>query len=128
MFRGRKEGSWEIVGYKLITLRMMVFIAYLITIMFASPQAIIFRVLKHPDKEFYQCTTTLVVEEYADVVVDDDQTKFVLLGMDSSTIYIIYHLSFLFFVFFFPLTFLIITHIVIIKLIQRCLLSVIAAQ
>ena len=61
----------------------------------------------------------LVVEEYADMVVEDEQTKFILLGLNSGTIYIIYHFSFLFFVFFFPLVFLIITHIIIIKLIQR---------
>ena len=108
--------------------RMMVGFSWFISLLLASPQAIMFRKLKHPAVEFYQCTTTLVVEEYANLVVEDGNTKFVLIGLDSNTIYIIYHLSFLFFVFFFPLTFLIITHIVIIKLIQRCLLSVIAAQ
>ena len=55
---------------------MMVLVSWLLTILFSSPQvdilkmrnlenslsqiflkAIIFRVLKHPTKEFYQCTT-----------------------------------------------------------------------
>ena len=35
----------------------MVAVAWILTIVFASPQAIIFRVLKHPVKDFYQCTT-----------------------------------------------------------------------
>ena len=97
----------------------MVGVSWFISLLLASPQAIMFRKLKHPAVDFYQCTTTLVVEEYADMVVEDKQTKFILLGLDSGTIYIIYHFSFLFFVFFFPLVFLIITHIIIIKLIQR---------
>ena len=51
----------------------MVIVAWLLTIIAASPQAIIFRVLKHPVKEFYQCTTfnffeSLSTEEAADSI------------------------------------------------------------
>jgi hypothetical protein len=63
----------------------------------------------------------MVVEEYSDQVVVDGETKFILLGVDSETIYSIYHFSFLFFVFFFPLTCLIVNYGIIIKMIRRYL-------
>ena len=37
--------------------RMMVIGAWLTTLLFSLPQAVIFRVLRHPLVEFYQCTT-----------------------------------------------------------------------
>ena len=37
--------------------RIMVVISWLLTFLFSLPQAVIFRVLKHPEKDFYQCTT-----------------------------------------------------------------------
>ena len=36
---------------------MMVIGAWLTTLLFSLPQAVIFRVLRHPLVEFYQCTT-----------------------------------------------------------------------
>ena len=35
----------------------MVTSAWLLAILFSSPQAIVFRVMKHPVKDFYHCTT-----------------------------------------------------------------------
>ena len=35
----------------------MVTSAWVLAILFSSPQAIIFRVMNHPVKDFYQCTT-----------------------------------------------------------------------
>ena len=38
-------------------LRYMVLAAWLATLISVTPQAVIFRVLKHPESDFYQCTT-----------------------------------------------------------------------
>ena len=38
-------------------LRYMVLTAWLVTLISVTPQAVIFRVLKHPETDFYQCTT-----------------------------------------------------------------------
>ena len=35
----------------------MVLLAWLVTLISVTPQAVIFRVLKHPVQDFYQCTT-----------------------------------------------------------------------
>ena len=40
-----------------LIVRMMVIGAWLTTLLFSLPQAVIFRVLRHPLVEFYQCTT-----------------------------------------------------------------------
>ena len=32
-------------------------LAWVVTLIFTIPQAILFRVMKHPEKDFYQCTT-----------------------------------------------------------------------
>ena len=45
--------------------RLMVILAWLLTLVFTSPQAIIFRVLRHPMAEFYQCTTWGFFENFA---------------------------------------------------------------
>ena len=45
--------------------RLMVLLAWLLTLIFTWPQAVIFRVLKHPKKEFYQCTTFNFFENLA---------------------------------------------------------------
>ena len=41
----------------------MVMVSWLATIIFSLPQAIIFRVLKHPEKDFYGCTTNNFFED-----------------------------------------------------------------
>ena len=43
----------------------MVIVAWLLTLVFTSPQAVIFRVLRHPMAEFYQCTTWGFFENFA---------------------------------------------------------------
>lgn len=43
----------------------MVIAAWILTLIYSSPQAIIFRVLKHPEKDFYQCTTFNFFESLA---------------------------------------------------------------
>jgi hypothetical protein len=97
----------------------MVVVSWIISLLLSLPQAFMFRKLKHPAVEFYQCTTDMVVEEYSDQVVVDGETRFIFLGVDSETIYSIYHFSFLFFVFFFPLACLIFNYGIVIKMIRR---------
>ena len=57
----------EKIGFELIILtsRLMVIVAWLLTLVFTSPQAVIFRVLRHPMAEFYQCTTWGFFENFA---------------------------------------------------------------
>ena len=47
----------------------MVIFAWLLTLLFTFPQAIIFRVLRHPMAEFYQCTTWDFFENLASEVI-----------------------------------------------------------
>ena len=49
----------------MLTSRLMVIVAWLLTLVFTSPQAVIFRVLRHPMAEFYQCTTWGFFENFA---------------------------------------------------------------
>ena len=49
----------------------MVVLAWLLTLIFSWPQAVIFRVLKHPKKDFYQCTTFKFFENLAEDMGDD---------------------------------------------------------
>ena len=97
----------------------MVALSWVVSIILASPQAFMFRKLKHPDIEFYQCTTTMAVEDFSEKIVVNGQLKFLFLGVEAETIYRFYHFSFLLFVFFFPLTFLMVNYFIIIKLIRR---------
>lgn len=98
--------------------RLMVVASWIISLILSLPQAFMFRKLKHPYVEFYQCTTDMVVEEYSSRVVVAGETKFIFLGVDSETVYSLYHLSFPFFVFFFPLGCLIFNYGIIIKMIR----------
>ena len=97
----------------------MVVISWTLSLLLSLPQAFMFRKLKHPAVEFYQCTTDMVVEEFSEQVVVAGETQFRLLGVDSDTVYSIYHFSFPFFVFFFPLACLIFNYGIIIKIIRR---------
>lgn len=58
----------------------MVILAWLLTLVFTSPQAIIFRVLRHPMAEFYQCTTWGFFENFATEVTYGNQTRLLLPG------------------------------------------------
>ena len=97
----------------------MVTMSWVISIILALPQAFMFRKLKHPEIEFYQCTTTMAIEDASYEVLVDGQKIFLFLGFGTETIYRFYHLSFLFFVFFLPLAFLIVNYVIIIKIITR---------
>ena len=98
----------------------MVAISWIVSSLLALPQAFMFRKLKHPEIDFYQCTTTFAIEDVSDEVQVDGKKIFLFLGFDSETIYTFYHLSFLFFVFFFPLSVLMFNYFIIIKILTRC--------
>ena len=97
----------------------MVTMSWVISIILALPQAFMFRKLKHPEIEFYQCTTTMAIEDSSYEVLVDGEKIFLFLGFDPETIYRFYHLSFLFFVFFLPLSVIIVNYVIIIKIITR---------
>ena len=99
--------------------RVMVLCSWMVSLILSLPQAFMFRKLKHPHLEFYQCTTKNVLESYSDLVVEDGKLSFVFYGLDPIMVYNIYHFSFLFFVYFLPLFCLIISYIIIINLIKR---------
>ena len=97
----------------------MVLCSWIISLLLSAPQAFMFRKLKHPYMEFYQCTTNMVIESYSELVVEGDKAFYLFYGMDSDTLYMIYHLSFLIFVYFLPLCCLVVSYIFIIHLIRR---------
>ena len=99
--------------------RLMVSMSWIVSIILALPQAFIFRKLKHPDMEFYQCTTTMAIEDFSHEVVVDGQSKLIFLGLEPVTIYKLYHFSFILFVFFLPLAVLMVNYIIIIRIIIR---------
>ena len=129
-----RKGKWAKMGanngehwilepwiYKVqyLNCRLMVVISWIISTVLSLPQAFMFRKLKHPAVEFYQCTTDMVVEDYSKQTVVAGKIKFIFLGLDSDTVYNIYHFSFPFFVFFFPLACLIFNYGIIIRMIRR---------
>ena len=97
----------------------MVLFSWVVSLVLSSPQALMFRKMKHPNLEFYQCTTNMVIESYSELVVEGDKAFYLFYGMDSDTLYMIYHLSFLIFVYFLPLCCLVVSYIFIIHLIRR---------
>ena len=85
---GLLDFAFDIILFMVNIFRKMVTFAWLLTILFSSPQAIIFRVLKHPTKDFYQCTTINYFEDLSNevVVVSDsgtNMTELQLLGLNS---------------------------------------------
>ena len=104
-------------------LRMMVCISWLVSLILASPQAIMFRKLKHPSLEFYQCTPDMVIETYSTLVFENGQEQIKFYGINPATLYKLYSASFLFFVYFFPLFCLLISYSIIIILIKRLFLT-----
>ena len=97
----------------------MVFISWVVSILLSCPQAMMFRKLKHPTMEFHQCTTTMVIESYSDIVIENGQAHIRFYGIDPSILYQLYSGSFLFFVYFFPLFCLIISYTIIIIIVKR---------
>ena len=97
----------------------MVLFSWVLSFVLSSPQAMLFRKMKHPDMEFYQCTTKMVIENISTVVMDGDKAKYYFFGIESDIVYKIYHLSFLVFVYFLPLCCLLVSYIFIIHFIRR---------
>ena len=83
--------------------RVMVISAWILTLVFAAPQAIIFRVLKHPAKDFYQCTTYKFFENLSTPVEVGSSTKLLLLGLTPKQWADLYHTIFNCEIFFIPL-------------------------
>ena len=93
----------------------MVIVSWLLTIIFSCPQAVIFRVLKHPAKEFYQCTTINFFEDLSEEVVvksnnATNTTELVLLGMTPDTWHNVYHSFVNCAIFFLPLIIIVISY------------------
>ena len=97
----------------------MVFFSWVLSLLFASPQAFMFSKMKHPYLEFYQCTNNMVIERYSQLVVEGDKDFYLFHGIESDTIYMIYHLSFLVLVYFLPLCCLLVSYVFIIYLIRK---------
>ena len=73
---------------------------------------------KHPHEEFHQCTINNALEQFSNEVEVNGTTYLQLLGINLETIYFAYHLSFLVFVYFLPLSCFIISYVFIIYLMK----------
>ena len=104
--------------YKFLT-RLMVLCSWVGSLLLSLPQAFMFRKLKHPMFEFYQCTTRMVVEDFSEAVLENNMIRFVFYGIDSINVYKIYSFYFLLLVYFLPLICLIISYTIIFRLIRR---------
>ena len=71
------------------------------------------RLLKHPHREFYQCTSEFKIELMSEFKLIDDKPYFDFYGFDPKTIYGMYNFWFLFFVYFLPLVCIIISYVAI---------------
>ena len=98
----------------------MVTSAWVLAILFSSPQAIIFRVMKHPVKDFYQCTTynywTSVSTPHPG---PGNSTILTLAGLTPDQWADLYHTSFNCQIFFIPLIIVIISYAKIYLLLMR---------
>ena len=89
----------------------MVMVAWILTLVFASPQAIIWRVLKHPTKEFHQCTTIDFFGNLSSPV--GNSTEMLLVGLTPDQWFNIYHIKFNSEIFFVPLILILISYFMI---------------
>ena len=99
----------------------MVVGSWVFTLLSASPQAIIFRVLKHPTKEFHQCTTIDFFEDLAEKHFDlkTNQTEYILGGINTEAWHTIYHTVINTQIFFLPLFIIIISYIKIYSILSQ---------
>ena len=99
----------------------MVASAWVFTLLSASPQAIIFRVLKHPTKEFYQCTTIDFFEDLAEehFNIQTNKTEYILAGINTEAWHTIYHTVVTSQIFFLPLLIIIISYIKIYSILSQ---------
>ena len=74
----------------------MVLIAWLVTLISVIPQAVIFRVLKHPEADFYQCTTEGFFENMTTeiVLVNNVTTHYLPGGLTPKQAADLYHTIF----------------------------------
>ena len=100
--------------------RCMVIMAWVVTLIFTIPQAIIFRVMKHPAKEFYQCTTYNFFESLSTQVVVGNDTTLLLGSLTPVQWADLYHTIFNIEVFFGPLIALVASYSKIYFLLKRC--------
>ena len=99
--------------------RLMVVFAWIITVVSTVPQAIIFRVLKHPERDFYQCTTYNFFEDLASPVQVGNTTVLYLGGLTPVQWADLYHTVFNCEVFFGPIIAIIISYSKIFSVISR---------
>ena len=78
-------------------------LAWVVTLILTIPQAIIFRVMKHPEKEFYQCTTYNFFEDHSNPIMVGNTTQLLLAGLTPVEWADLYHTAFNCQVFFAPL-------------------------
>ena len=76
--------------------RVMVGCSWLVSGLLSSPQAILFRKVKHPNREFYQCTPDFFLEMHSNIAIKNKQLFFSFFGIDPKIIDKIYNFSFLF--------------------------------
>ena len=91
----------------------MVILAWLGSLLFSCPQAIIFGVLKHPDQEFYQCTAYKFFDDFSIPVKVGNTTILYLAGLTPVQWVDLYHTIFNCAVFFVPLIVIVISYIMI---------------
>jgi len=97
----------------------MVATAWTLTIIFSSPQAVIFRLLKHPAKEFYQCTTINFFENLSDLVKEGNSTELRLYGLTPDQWEDTYHTVFNSQIFFIPLVIIVASYVKILLILTR---------
>ena len=97
----------------------MVVCSWLVSLALSSPQAIMFRKVKHPNIDFCQCTSDLILEMNSEIIIKNGEPTFLFFGIDPEILYSVYQFSFLFFVYFLPLFCIIISYVVIIRLMRR---------
>ena len=99
----------------------MVVGSWVFTLLCAAPQAVIFRVLKHPTKDFYQCTTIDFFEDLAEkrLNLKTNQTEYILGGIDTEAWHTIYHTVINTQIFFLPLLIIIISYIKIYSILSK---------
>ena len=91
----------------------MVMVAWILTLVFASPQAIMWRVLKHPTIDFHQCTTVDFFENLTSPVSVGNSTEMLLVGLTTDQWHNIYHVFFNSEIFFVPLILILISYFMI---------------
>ena len=94
-------------------------LAWVITLIFTIPQAIIFRVMKHPEKEFYQCTTYNFFEDLSTPFMVGNASKLLLAGLTPVQWADLYHTVFNCQVFFAPLIAIIASYAKIYSILRR---------